>query len=503
MRLLPPRLAAVLLGDRLVAVAIDRARIEAFIVEADKAADGLRAELDQRHLAPRSVAIGLPRSAATVKPIDLPAVNGETRDMIRFELERHLPFPAEDAPFDYSVLPADTNGAASGTEAARRVLIVAADRRVVEGALRIAEEAHLRPVSITVAAHNLLALVGRVKPGRFLWLHRAGDRLEALLLSGAMLVLSRSLPGSEAAIADEVRRTMDAAHWKTCDEMWVSGDPLSSAAHGELAALGVSVCEPPYTAQARRQLAAVTDGPRGDVELALAVALGGRARPLELLPEPLRPRRFTRPQIITAGMGAAVVLLAIGALLAPGFRENRRLSALNAQVARLEPDVRAVEKIVQELERKRRLIDTVQSIETNSMRPLPVLRELTELLPPDAWLTTLSLDAKGVELTGQAAAAAALIPILENSPRLERVEFSSPVTRGRDREQFRIRAAWEAMPSAPTPPARSTGPAPPPAAPPRPGLQPPPAGGLELPTPPGPPPQQRRPANPNVPGAPR
>src|SRR5256885_10912486 len=38
-----------------------------------------------------------------------------------------------------------------------------------------------------------------------------------------------------------------------------------------------------------------------------------------------------------------------------------------------------------------------------------------------------------------------LIPLLENSPRLERVEFSSPVTRGRDnREQFRIRAAWEA-----------------------------------------------------------
>jgi Tfp pilus assembly protein PilN len=72
------------------------------------------------------------------------------------------------------------------------------------------------------------------------------------------------------------------------------------------------------------------------------------------------------------------------------------------------------------------------------------MRELTDLLPADTWLTTLSLDGKGVELTGQAAAASALIPLLENSPRLERVEFSSPVTRGRDKEQFRIRAAWEA-----------------------------------------------------------
>ena len=74
---------------------------------------------------------------------------------------------------------------------------------------------------------------------------------------------------------------------------------------------------------------------------------------------------------------------------------------------------------------------------------LKVLRELTDTLPGDAWLTTMSLDAKGVELTGQAGAASALIPVLENSPRFERVEFASPVTRGRDKEQFRIRTTWE------------------------------------------------------------
>src|SRR3989441_9786014 len=60
----------------------------------------------------------------------------------------------------------------------------------------------------------------------------------------------------------------------------------------------------------------------------------------------------------------------------------------------------------------------------------------------------LSFDTKGVELTGQAAQASALIPVLETSPLLERVEFASPVTRGRDKEQFRIRAAWELRPEA-------------------------------------------------------
>jgi hypothetical protein len=98
-------------------------------------------------------------------------------------------------------------------------------------------------------------------------------------------------------------------------------------------------------------------------------------------------------------------------------------------------------------------------------------------------------------MTGQAGAASNLIPLLENSPRLERVEFASPVTRGRDREQFRIRAAWEA-------------PAPPPVALPVPApgaVRPPAAPGAGQPPPGETPPAANpgaRPAPPRAPGAP-
>jgi Tfp pilus assembly protein PilN len=72
-----------------------------------------------------------------------------------------------------------------------------------------------------------------------------------------------------------------------------------------------------------------------------------------------------------------------------------------------------------------------------------VLRELTETLPASAWLQALTMDRQGVELTGQADAASGLIPLLEASSRLERVEFTSPVTKTQSKEQFRVRAAWE------------------------------------------------------------
>src|SRR2546425_161364 len=195
---------------------------------------------------------------------------------------------------------------------------------------------------------------------------------------------------------------------------------------------------------AGRRLAAITEEPRGERELAVAVASGRGIRPLDLIPPALRRRRLTRPQWVTVGVLAASVVLSIAALLVPGYREHRRLETLSGEIGRIDSGVRSVERIVAELERKRQLLAAVQNIEASAIRPLPLLRELTEILPGDAWLTMLSLDAKGVELTGQAAQASALIPLLENSPLLERVEFASPVTRGRDREQFRIRAAWEA-----------------------------------------------------------
>ena len=92
---------------------------------------------------------------------------------------------------------------------------------------------------------------------------------------------------------------------------------------------------------------------------------------------------------------------------------------------------------------KRRLLETVQSIEKADVRPLPIMRELTERLPPDAWLRTFSMDKQGLEITGQAAAANQLIPLLESSPSLVRVEFTAPVTKAGDKEQFRIKAAWK------------------------------------------------------------
>jgi len=438
------RCAVVFLGDRLAVAVVRGSRVETFTLPAENAGAELRTQLDARDLAPRTSALGLSRASVTVKPIELPAVGGDTRNMLRFELERHLPFPADDAPFDFLPLPAGQDRQATLPDG-QRVLLAAADRRIVEGALALARDAKLRPVSLTVAAHDLVGLVATERRQHVVWAHRAAGATDLLLLVGPVLALSRNIPGDEAALAGEIRLSMRLLGWPGVDAIWVSGDGAESGSiRDALGQFGARVADPPYTPRARRHLAFADAPDRGALQLAIAVAAGRRERPLDLLPPPLRPRRLTRAHLLTTASAAATLLLALVALAAPGYRDGRDLAAINADLTRLAPELRNVEELLRDLERKRRMLATLDGVERTALQALPALRELTAVLPNDAWLTAVAFDNKGVELTGQAAAASSLIPLLENSPLLERVEFTSPVTRGREREQFRLHAAWEA-----------------------------------------------------------
>lgn len=464
------RLGLVLLGNRIVAALVDGTRAETFVVEAEQASAALRAELDARHIDARAAALAVARTAVTVKPIELPAVDGDLAHMVEFELERHLPFRVEDASFDAVPLASEEEPQGSA-EAGTRVLVVAAERRVVDGALRVAEEARLRPLSLTVAPLDLPALT-RPTRGHVVWAHRSGDVVDLLFLANGTVVGSRAVPYTEdAAVASEIELSLGVMRWRGWDAIWVSGDDVApgSALVRSLVPLGAPVTDPAWTSRATEWLRGVEQDQPGAAILAVATAVARGGRPLDLLPVPLRPKRMTRSQLVTLASCLVAVVVGLAALLVPGYRDARRLKAVNAEIARLDPQVRAVDRTLRELESQRHLLATIQAAEAAAIRPLPVLRDLTDLLPSDTWLTTMSLDAKGVELTGQAAAASGLIPLLENSPRLERVEFASPVTRGRDKEQFRIRAAWEGQgarlgpsplataPASPTPAAGAPG----------------------------------------------
>jgi general secretion pathway protein L len=85
------------------------------------------------------------------------------------------------------------------------------------------------------------------------------------------------------------------------------------------------------------------------------------------------------------------------------------------------------------------------------------LKELTQVLPPSVWIWNLKCSGREVEISGFADSASELIPLLDKSPLFEKVEFSSPVTKERERrgmadkerERFKIKMKLESRRAGP------------------------------------------------------
>jgi Tfp pilus assembly protein PilN len=449
----PPRIGVFIRGGRLTVVALrGREPLAQFVVEdAEDPAATLAAELRSRRLVAGRLRLGLDRRLAVVKAIELPrAPGGDLARMIGFDLERHVPFPPEQTRFDWVALPGHP-------EEPRRVLMLAAEARTVERPLALVSGARRLPAALTVACHALPALLPRALPARrAVWAHRHDGVADLLFLDGPTLLASRQVAAADAAeLAREIRRSLPVVRWSGSDLVWLSGfagDAASVWRDALTASLGVPAAPPPFTAAALPLVARLSADEPGAGLLALAVAVETRRPTLDLLPPALRPWAPSRGQLVTAAMVAVVAALGLSLGLVHVVRTERYLGRLTAQIRRLEPEAKAVDGLAEALGQKRRVLAALASVEDGRVPALPVLRELTETLPADAWLQALSMDRQGVELTGQADGASALVPLLEASSRLERAELTSPLTKTQNKEQFRIRAAWEAPhPRAPHP----------------------------------------------------
>jgi general secretion pathway protein L len=429
--------------DEHVAVAAIRkgGTTEYFRLKADDAMPArLTAQLQARRLGARGIHVGLDRNRVMVKAIDVPrTTDSNRRSLVAFELERHVPFAGEDTRFDWTPLPGGQNGLG-------RVLVAAAEGRTVDGALRLVEATQTRPRSVTVACHALPILLERGRlPRHAVWIHGRGGRSILLFLEWGALRISRSVPmTSGPELASEIERSLPLAGWTDCDAVWVSGDEVPDfRASFRRAGLGVAIAAPPLGKTASRLMRRLPLEERSSALLALAVAAGRRRPPLDLVPGAMRAKALSWVQAFTAGMAVAAGGLGLALLLAHGYAQNRQLERLNAEIRRIDPEVKAVEELGADVQLRRRLLSVLQSIQSGGLQPLPVLKDLTELVPMDAWVQSVAMDRQGLEVTGQATTASALIPLLEGSPWLERVEFTAPVTRNQATEQFRLHADWE------------------------------------------------------------
>ncbi|MCX8043863.1 MAG: pilus assembly protein PilM [Desulfobacterota bacterium] len=167
------------------------------------------------------------------------------------------------------------------------------------------------------------------------------------------------------------------------------------------------------------------------------------ARDINLIPPErrLKKKRDMR-KLVAAGCGTIIVLGATAGGIKTALDMRSELAVLTQEVAELKKQVRSIEALQEDARKAEQLVADLARIRSDDISKIKLLEELTTIIPHDSFLTEChyKADEKKVRLTGYAASASSLIPLLEGSPLFDNVKFTSPITTDKrtGKERFRI-----------------------------------------------------------------
>ncbi|MDF1486405.1 PilN domain-containing protein [Ramlibacter sp. H39-3-26] len=185
---------------------------------------------------------------------------------------------------------------------------------------------------------------------------------------------------------------------------------------------------------------------------AWAIAQDGRPVVLSGFGEALRARLDARGRRIGYGLLAVAVVLVLAIMLTPVIQlRHRAIEAVNRfddLVARTQPIVQQRSELAQGNEQ----LADVGTILAVRIDPLRIMERLTQVLPDDTYLQSVSIQGLKITMSGQTANAAALMQLLSSQPDFHDVKAPSAATRplGAPKETFNIELKLElTQPTAP------------------------------------------------------
>jgi general secretion pathway protein L len=405
-------------------------------------AQALLAFLGESRADARRTYLCVPREVAACNRILLPAAARENlSQVLEYELERLVPLPRDQVHFDYSVRPLG--------EDRLEVLLTCIPREVVRANLEALEDAFVRPRGIVLAstaiADYLAFCRGETQTPVGL-LIGAADTVELTLVADGRLVASQLLPVQRAAAPAELSRSLarqladgflapedvQLYRWELGNG---SGPTLPPLGEGNLAALAAGRLEAPPE---------FFEHPEPALLPALGAALDAVREgtvPVNLLPVEGRRRSEEGLSLATVVLVALVgVLLVVwgGSAIVKAELLHRQV---RTELAEVQPKVREVKALQDQIAETRRQLDILAGGQERRITAL--LKELSDVLPTDAYLTSLNLRAGRLTLDGLARSASDVVAALEKSRHFKNVSFTSPTTHQGDKERFALVAEVE------------------------------------------------------------
>jgi len=358
----------------------------------------------------------LPRRDVIVRQVSLPGVAAKDLPAaLTFQVENLHPYAEDQALFAW-LHPAD----------AAFVVVGITQRDTVGHYIEMFSEAGIRVASVTFSAAALYAglrFPGAAARANFLVSAGGGEAVELYGESDERGIFSASVQ-----------------------------EPIESVA--ALAAADLRLAEGTPLENAGALLPPVRNMPEGvdpqEYALPYAAALVGACRWLSpqanLLPPELRASSARWIYVPTAALAAVLLLLAIVHVVQWRTADRRIIARLNAEAARLAPQVKQAAALDRSVETTLAHIRDIDSFRGRTRADLDVMAELTRLLEPPGYATQLEITRDAVSFAGEAPEATGLLKTLDAAAAFRASEFSQAIARGTEGASFRIRTLREGAP---------------------------------------------------------
>jgi general secretion pathway protein L len=398
----------------------------------------LQESVSQWGLQGNPVSLAVARDLGFSQRVSLPKAAAENlAQVVSYELDRFLPLPAENLFFDFQVL--------DETDTGINLMLMALPREPVERCLTLLAQAELRPLSLEPgpqAAANAYALLAGRLPASWALLRLEPGGLELAHIQGRALQAFYQLQGSFGDLPERLAQTLDRlrAEANGLKAVCLYGpEDLSLQASAVIHDQNLEV----FPAQALSLAGMPAEADPGEAFPAVGAALrtlGKVPFKANLLPEDLRAPvklgRFSLNKLLLLTLAGLVVLWLGSALI----HKRVLLYQVNKQVEQITPQVRQVEKLLEESRNQVKLLQSVRHLE-QAPDKLKILKDLTAVIPNNTWLFHVRISRQAIEMSGMSKSASDLIPLLEKSGWLTKTEFASPiVTDANKLEHFKIKA---------------------------------------------------------------
>jgi Tfp pilus assembly protein PilN len=355
----------------------------------------------------------LPRHELTVRHLALPGVRDKDIEAaVRFQADTLHPYPEDDAVYGWARL--------RGTPV---VLVAVARSHVIDRYATLFSEAGIRTASFTFTAAVVYAsmrMLSTPPVGCFLALHPSGQGWEAYGEGPARPAFSATFEDADERVLQfaraELRLDQEAEPLRLVDVLPV---PVSTPEGYDLHAMALSYAT------------------------ALNAACSWLALPANLLPQAQRISSSRAVYVPTLAL-AGLLLVALATLAVyGGVVDKRYLETLRAEIALFSPQASKVRELETRISAVRARRQELRDFRLRTRSDLDALAELTRILAPPAWVSSLQLTRSTVMLNGEATRAPELLEELDKNPLFRNSEFTTSLAKVGEGQSFAIRMERE------------------------------------------------------------